>query len=350
MAGDVSVGLIGYGMAGRVFHAPVIASIPGLRLKKVVERHAEESGKRYPSVEVVREVSALLKDEEIELVVVSTPNSTHFDLATQALLAGKHVVVEKPFTTTSDEARQLIELAGRQQRLISAHHNRRWDGDFQTVKMVLESHLLGRLVEYESHYDRYRNQPRPNAWREDEGAGSGVLYDLGSHLIDQAQVLFGLPRTVRGDIRIQREFARVADNFELVLDYDNLKVTLKAGMLVREKGARFTLHGTLGSFIKYGIDPQEEALKRGGTPSDTGWGEETGEMWGTINTEVAGLHVEGRVETVAGRYQAYYQNILDAIRGRAELAVKPEEAMNTIRIIELALQSSAQGRAVSFSL
>jgi scyllo-inositol 2-dehydrogenase (NADP+) len=350
MTDEVSVGLIGYGMAGRVFHAPVIASVHGLRLKKVVERHGEESCKRYPSVEVVRDAGALLEDEEIELVVISTPNSTHFDLATRSLLAGKHVVVEKPFTITAHEAQQLIDLARRQEKLISVHQNRRWDGDFQTVKMLLESKLLGRLVEYESHYDRYRNYPRPNAWREEEGAGGGVLYDLGSHLIDQAQVLFGLPRTVRGDIRIQREFSAVADNFELVLDYDNLKVTLKAGMLVRQKGPRFILHGELGSFVKYGIDPQEEALKRGGTPLDSGWGEETRETWGTINTEVEGLHVEGRVETVAGRYQAYYRNILDAIRGRAELAVKPEEARNTIRIIELALQSSAEQRAVSFSL
>ena len=346
---DVSVGLVGYGMAARVFHAPVIASVPGLRLKKVVERHAEESRKRYPSVEVVRDTGALLDDEEIELVVISTPNDTHFDLATQALLAGKHVVVEKPFTVTSHEAQQLIELARRQQKLISVHHNRRWDGDFQTVKKIVEGKLLGRLVEYEAHYDRYRNYPRANAWREEEGRGSGVLYDLGSHLIDQAQVLFGLPHRVRGDVRVQREFARVADNFEVVLDYDHLKVTLKAGMLVREQPARFLLHGTLGSFVKYGIDPQEEALKRGGTPVDDHWGEEPQELWGTINTEVAGLHVEGRVETIAGRYQAYYQNILDAIRGRAELAVKPEEARDTIRIIELALESDARGCALSFS-
>jgi scyllo-inositol 2-dehydrogenase (NADP+) len=351
MTDVVNVGLIGYGMAARVFHAPVIESVPGLRLKKVVERHAEESRKRYPSVEVVRDAGELLRDEEIELVVVSTPNSSHFDLATRALLACKHVVVEKPFTVTSHEAQQLIELAGRQRKLISVHQNRRWDGDFLTVKMLLESGILGRVVEYESHYDRYRNQPRPDAWREEaEAPGNGVLYDLGSHLIDQAQVLFGLPRRVRADIRIQREFARVADNFELVLDYDNLKVTLKAGMLVREKGPRFTLYGTHGSFLKYGIDPQEEALKRGGSPLDEGWGKESPEAWGTINAEVEGLHVEGRIETIAGSYQAYYRNVLDAIRGRAELAVKPEEARNTIRMIELALESNAQKCAVPFSL
>ncbi|HEY0321762.1 MAG TPA: oxidoreductase [Pyrinomonadaceae bacterium] len=349
MTDEISVGLIGYGMAARVFHAPVIQSVPGLRLKKIVERRTDEARKRYPSVEVVRDVSALLQDEEIALVVISTPNSSHFDLARQSLLARKHVVVEKPFTTTSAEAQQLINLARQQQRLISVHQNRRWDGDFQTVKRVLDSKLLGRLVEYESHYDRYRNYPRASAWREEEEPGSGILYDLGSHLIDQALVLFGLPRAVRADIRIQREFATVADNFELVLDYDNLKVSLKAGMLVREQGARFILHGTLGSFVKYGIDPQEEALKRGLTPTAPNWGEEPREMWGTINTEVGGLHVEGQVETIAGRYQTYYQNLFDAIQGRAELAVKAEEARNTVRIIELAQESNERKCVVGFS-
>jgi predicted dehydrogenase len=350
MADEISVGLIGYGMAGRVFHAPVIQSVPGLHLKKVVERHTDESRKRYPSIEIVRDVRALLDDEKIDLVVITTPNSSHFDLARQSLLACKHVVVEKPFTTTSDEARQLIELAGQQQRLISVHHNRRWDGDFQTVKQVLESNLLGHLVEYESHYDRYRNYPRQNAWREAEEPGGGILYDLGSHLIDQAQVLFGLPRMITADIRVQRDFASVADNFELIMDYDNLKVTLKAGMLVREQGPRFILHGTEGSFVKYGIDPQEEALKRGLTPSEPDWGKEPRENWGTINTQIDGLHVLGQVETIAGCYQAYYRNLIDAIHGRAELAVKPEEARNTIRIIELALQSNEKRCTVNFSL
>lgn len=349
MADEIRVGLIGYGMAARVFHAPVIQSVPHLRLKKVVARHGDVSLDRYPRVEVVRDAAALLQDEEIDLVAIATPNSSHFDLARQSLLADKHVVVEKPFTTSSAQARQLIELARRQNRLISVHHNRRWDGDFQTVKRLLGGRLLGRLVEYESRYDRFRHYPRPNAWREQEGEGAGILFDLGSHLIDQAQVLFGLPRMVTADLRVQRSFAKAVDNFDLTLHYEELKVVLKAGMLVRERSPRFILHGSEGSFVKYGIDPQEEALKRGLTPAESHWGEEPREQWGTLNTQLGGLHVEGRVETIAGCYQAFYQNIVDAIAGRAELEVKPEEARDTIRIIELALRSSEQKRTLPLS-
>ena len=351
MADQISVGLIGYGMAGRTFHAPVIQSVPQLRLKKVVERHADEARKRYPWVEVVPDATALLQDEEIKLVVIATPNASHFDLARQSLQANKHVVVEKPFTTTSGQAQELIDLARRQNKVISVNHNRRWDGDFQTVKKLLEGRLLGRLVEYESHYNRFRNHARPNAWREEDGEGAvgGILFDLGSHLIDQAQVLFGVPQMITADIRVQREFAKVNDNFELILHYDDLKVTLKAGMLVREQSPRFILHGTEGSFVKSGFDPQEEALKRGLTPSDANWGDEPRERWGTLITQVGGLELEGQVKTIAGCYQSFYQNIADVIGGRAELAVKPEEARRTIRIIELAIESSEQKRTLPFS-
>ncbi len=342
MADELNVGLIGYGRAARVFHAPVIQSLPHLRLKKIVERHGDDSRQSYPMVEVVRDVADLLQDDAIDLVVIATPNSSHFDLARQSLLADKHVVVEKPFTTTSEQAQQLIDLALRQNRIISVNQNRRWDGDFQTIKRILEGKLLGRLVEYESHFDRFRNYQRPNSWREEEGKSSGILFDLGSHLIDQAQVLFGLPQMITADIRVQRDFGKADDNFELILHYDNLKATLKAGMLVREQTARFILHGTEGCFIKYGFDPQEESLKHGRTPSEPNWGEEARDMWGTLNTQINGLHIEGRVETMAGCYQAYYQNIVDAIGGRAELVVKPEEARDTIRIIELAVQSNQQ--------
>jgi scyllo-inositol 2-dehydrogenase (NADP+) len=349
MADEIGVGLIGYGMASRVFHAPVIQSVPQLRLKKVVERHGEDSHERYPWVEVVRDAASLLQDEGINLVVIATPNSSHFDLARQSLLADKHVVVEKPFTTTSEQAQHLIDLARRQNRIISVHQNRRWDGDFQTVKSLLEGKLLGRLVEYESRYDRFRNYQRPRAWRERGEEGGGILFDLGSHLIDQATVLFGRPRLITADIRVQRGFAEVADNFELILHYDDLKVTLKAGMLVREQSPRFILHGEEGSFVKYGMDPQEEALKRGRTPSEPGWGEDPRELWGTLNTQIGGLHVEGRVETMAGCYQAYYQNIAGAVAGRTELAVKPEEGKDTIRIIELAVRSNERKCTVPFS-
>lgn len=345
---EIGVGLIGYGLAARAFHVPIIQSVPSLKLKKVVERHGEESRKRYPWVEVVRDASALLQDEKIDLVVITTPNSSHFDFARASLLANKHVVVEKPFTTSFAQAQQLIELAQRQNRLISVHQNRRWDGDFLTVKKLLAGNLLGRLVEYESHFDRFRNA-RQNTWREKNAVGAGILFDLGPHLIDQAQVLFGLPQMITADIRLQRDLAQAVDNFELILHYPNLKVTLKAGMLVREQNIRFILHGTEGSFVKHGFDPQEDALKRGLTPAESHWGEEPREHWGILNTQIEGLHVEGPLETIAGCYQAYYENIVAAITGRAELAVRPEEARNTIRMIELALESNDQKCSVPFA-
>jgi scyllo-inositol 2-dehydrogenase (NADP+) len=348
MADEIGVGLVGYGMAARVFHAPVITSAEGLRLRKVVERRAEESRARYPWVEVVRDVDALLEDEEVELVVVTTPNVSHFELARRALLAGRHVVVEKPFTVTSDEAGRLAALARERGKVLSVHHNRRWDGDFLTVRKLLEGDLVGRLVEFESRFDRFRNRPRPGAWREEEGPGSGILYDLGPHLIDQALVLFGRPRAVTADVRTQREFARADDNFEITLDYEGLRVKLGAGMLARGESPRFVLRGTQGSFVKYGLDPQEEALKQGRTPDEPGWGEEPEGRWGALDTEAGGLRLKGRVQTVAGRYQAYYQNVADAVRGRAEPAVKPEEARDAIRVIELAFQSSAERRTINF--
>lgn len=346
----LKVGLIGYGMAGQVFHAPVITAVPQLRLIKVVERRGQTSRERYPWIEVVGDTAALFEDGAIELIVVATPNSTHFDLARQALLADKHVVVDKPFTLTSVQAEELIELARQRNKVVSAFQNRRWDGDFQTVSQIVKEGCLGRLVEYESHFDRFRNTfSRERAWREEAGPGSGVLFDLGSHLIDQAQVLFGLPRMLTADIRSQREAGKADDQFELILHYDELKVTLKAGLLVREPGPRFALHGTEGSFVKYGVDPQEEALKRGRSPREPDWGAESAEQWGTLNTRIGELHFQGKIETARGRYQAYYENIYQAIRGEAELIVKPEEARNTIRLIELAVQSHAEKRTVACS-
>lgn len=342
MTTQLQVGLVGYGVAGQVFHAPMINAVPKLKLTKIVERHGEASRQRYPWVEVVQNIDALLSDAAIDLVVIATPNLSHFELAKQALLAEKHVVVDKPFTTTSAQAQELIQLAHQTQKILSVHHNRRWDGDFQTVQQIARQGYLGQLVEYEAHYDRFRNTLKPGAWREASEPGSGILFDLGSHLIDQAQVLFGLPQAITADVRVQRAGVTVDDYFEVGLDYGNLKVTLKAGMLVREPGPHFILHGSKGSFVKYGMDPQEGALRRGLTPTESDWGQEPQAQWGTLNTEINGLHFYGQIETVPGCYQAFYENIYRAIVEGAELAVKPEEARNTIRMIELALASSRE--------
>ena len=347
--GEIGVGLVGYGAAGRVFHAPVIGAVEGLRLRKVVERRAAESRARYPWVEVVREPEALFEDEAVELVVVATPNETHAGLARRALAAGKHVVVEKPFAVTSREADELVALAREAGRVLTAFHNRRWDGDFLTVRKLLDEGRLGRLREYESRYDRLREEPRPGAWRERPGPGSGLLYDLGPHLIDQALVLFGRPRAVEAAVRRQREFAQTDDFFDIALHYDaGPRVRLAAGMLAREPTPRFRLRGDAGAFVKYGLDPQEEALKAGRTPAGPGWGAEPPERWGTLTAGADGAGETRAVETLAGRYQDFYRNVAAAIRGRAEPAVRAEEARDTVRVIELAFRSSAERRAVTF--
>jgi predicted dehydrogenase len=345
----IGVGIIGSGMAARVFHLPVIQTVDGLKLRKIVDRHNDVTLRKYHGLEIAADAASLFKDEEIDLVVIATPTSSHFDLTRQSLLADKHVIVEKPFTTASNQARELIDLAQKRGKLITVHQNRRWDGDFLTIRKLLVSRTLGQLVEYESHFDRFRNTPRPGAWREEDREAGGMLFDLGSHLIDQALILFGMPQMVTADIRNQRQFGNADDNFEVLLHYDGLKVTLKSGMLVREPCPRFTVIGTQGSFVKFGLDPQEEALKKGHTPSEPGWGKEPRELWGKLNAEINGLHVEQQVETLCGCYQVFYQNMVDAIAGRTELAVKPEEAMNTIRIIELAKLSNQRKCSLSAS-
>lgn len=352
MSKKVNVGLVGYGMAGQVFHGPFITNVTGLFLKTIRETRPEKirlAYSRYPQATIVEETTAILADKEIDLVVLATPNHTHYSLAKEALLAGKHVLVDKPFTTTSAEADELIELAGKQGRILSIFHNRRWDSDFKTVTKILSSGLLGNLVEYEARFDRFRNFLKENTWKEEDLPGSGILYDLGSHLIDQALCLFGAPEEVMGDLRIQRSGSSIIDNFEVVLHYEKLKVILKASMLVKEPTPRYRLLGDQGSFVKYGIDVQEEALKKGLTPADVAdWGLEPQNIWGDINADLQGLQVTGKVKSEKGDYTGLYHNLYKAILGEEELFVKPEQARNTIRVIELAMKSNDEKRRVKY--
>ncbi len=349
----LKVGMIGFGLAGKVFHAPMVDSITQLELTAIVTRNqnaVQWIHNTYPYTKIVSDADTLLADEEIELVIIATPNTFHGELAKKALLANKHVVVEKPFTITTQEADELIDLAREQQKILSVYHNRRWDSDFLTVKRVIEGQLLGNLVEYEAHFDRFRNKLKGNAWREENRPGSGILYDLGSHLIDQALTLFGLPQEISADLGIQRAGAKVDDHFELIFYYPSLKVTLKAGCLVREPLPRFILLGDMGSFVKYGMDVQEAALKEGLTPKTLNpWGIEPKEIWGILNTEIKGVHFRGQVESRPGNYEAYYSNIYEAVRGRESLVVKPQEARNVIRIIELAIESNRRKSRIQFT-
>lgn len=351
MSKRINVGLIGFGMAGQVFHAPVIASVDGLKLHKVSARRAEQQAvlkDRYPDAIVVQSAEDIIHGDDVDLVVVATSNDVHFSLTKSALEAGKHVVVEKPFTNTSAEADELIALAGSRNLLLSVHHNARWNSDFLTVKEVIRQGKLGQLVSFEARYDRFRNTLKANAWREEDLPGSGILYDLGAHLIDQSLQLFGMPQAINADLRKQRPGSRSVDDFELILHYPGLKVSLRGAMLVKEPSPRYALYGLQGAFVKYGIDPQEAALKAGKSPKgDIHWGIEPEEIWGKLNvlTPDGQDHIE-YIKSEQGNYPAFYRNIHGALTGTAELVVKPEEARDVIRIIELAEQSWDERRTV----
>ncbi len=343
----INTALLSYGMSGEVFHAPLLMTHPGFNLKTVVQRKSDSSNKHYPSIKVVRTVDEVIQDPGIELVIVNTPNETHFPFAVKALEAGKHVVVEKPFTVGVSEANELIELSITKNKILTVFQNRRWDGDFITLKKVIDEKLVGKIVEFEAHYDRYRNYIESNTWKEEEGIGKGILYNLGSHMLDQALVLFGIPDEVDARVGIQRPGGRVDDFYDIRLQYKDLNVIIKSSYLVREQGPRYILHGTEGSFItSSGVDPQEQALKEKKIPGSAGWGTHDKEYWGKLNSTVNGLHVEGKIETIPGNYMTFYQNLYEVIREGKPLEVKPEQARNVITLIEAAYESNRQRKAI----
>ena len=355
MAEDIGVGIIGFGLAARVFHAPFVTAVPGLTLKVIVQRTGEEAAKAYPAAKIVRSVEELLDDAAIGLVVVATPNETHFALAKQALEAGKHVVIDKPFAGTSAEASELVELAKQKGMLVCPFHNRRWDGDFLTVKKILAEGSLGRLVTFESHFDRYRPILREGSWKEAGGEMNGLLMDLGPHLVDQAVALFGMPKTVTASVRTDRDNSRIEDAFDIRLGYDGLLAWCRSSMLACDNSSRFLLHGTAGSFRKEGVDPQEPRIVAGAKVPPMGdavkWLEEDESMWGTLtvapNLADPGTLVRTRVKTEMGDYRCFYANVRDAVNGQAELMVPSAEGFNVVRMLEVARQSSREGRTVT---
>ena len=348
----INSAIIGFGNSGQTFLAPFIDANPGFNLKKISTSDPVKAAKAkaiYPNTEVVSNAEQIINDNSIELVLIGSPNTSHLSLTKAALLAGKHVIVEKPFTITAADADELIALAKQQNKILSVHHNRRFDSGHNTVKKIIASKALGTLVEYEVHYDRFRRELRPGAWREKPLPGSGILYDLGAHLIDGALELFGTPEAVTCMMLTQRPGLEVEDNFEIILSYPGLKVTLKAGMLVKVPGPTYVLYGDHGTFIKYGMDVQEEALKKGLKPNTADWGLEPEAIWGKLTTEENGADVTHTIESEPGRYQDYFQNVYDAIAEGKELIVKPDQARQTIRIIELAFQSSREKKTVGYS-
>jgi predicted dehydrogenase len=339
------VGLIGFGLAGQAFHAPLITSVDGMELACVLERRGSSAHEKYPQARIARSLDQLLEDQSIRLCVIATPNLTHFDLAELCLRAGRDVVVDKPFTVTPLEARELIRVADSHKRLLTVFQNRRWDGDFLTVRKLLAAGTLGRVVEYESNYDRFRPQLKPGAWRESEALGSGVLYDLGSHLFDQALSLFGTPQGVTGNVLRERDGARVDDAFDVRFHYRGLNVTLRATMLAQASRPRFRLDGTAGSFVKTSFDPQEARLRNGEIPADPGWGEDPESDWGTLYLADGEPY---KVKTENGDYRQFYVNVRDAILNGAPLAVTARDGWQSIRAIELVRRSSDERRTISW--
>ncbi len=339
MDNKVKAGLVGWGISAKVFHAPFLKASPHFEVTSVLERHHQQSKEMFPDATVVAGFDDLLQ-QDVDLVVITTPNDTHYPYAAQALEAGKNVVVEKPFTIHTREALQLINLAKQKNKLLAVYHNRRYVSDYFTIKKILDKKMLGDVHTFEAHYDRYRAEERPTAWREKPFPGSGILYDLGAHIIDQALTLFGLPKYITAQTKMQRPHARTTDWFEIKLDYGLLEATLKAGMLVREPGPRYLIHGAMGSFIKSGEDPQEAKLRAGEMLSDDS-GKEPEEIWGLLHTEINGNIIKEKVPSEKGDYGLFYEDVYQTLANGKPFPVKPEQAYNVIKIIELAEESNS---------
>jgi scyllo-inositol 2-dehydrogenase (NADP+) len=343
----IDVGLIGFGLAGRAFHAPVIRAVPGLRLAAILQRSGSEAAEQYPEVRIVRSVEELLSIESVRLIVIATPNDTHYPFARQCLAAGRDVVVDKPFTTTLAEAVALVQFAQQSGRLLTVYQNRRYDGDFQAIRQLVAGGALGRIVRFETNYDRFRPQIRPGAWREKSGPGTGILFDLGPHLIDHALMLFSFPEAIMGDVRIERDNAVTDDAFDIVLHYPGgMRALLRATMLAASPRPRFVLHGTRGGFFKQSFDPQEANLRRGSIPKDAPWGAEPEADWGVLTVYDGENPTQRRIPSGTGDYRDFYANVRDAILGKATLAVTPQHALDVMRMLELARQSSQTGTTI----
>jgi scyllo-inositol 2-dehydrogenase (NADP+) len=347
----IRVGLIGFGLAGQAFHAPVIRGVAGMELACILERHTNNAKARYPEVRIARTLDEMLSDKSIQLIVVATPNDSHFSYTKAVLEAGRDVVVDKPMTPTLAEAEELVRLATERGRLISVYQDRRYDGAFLTVKKLVESGALGNVAEYEARFDRFRLDAKPGAWREvADFPAAGVLWDLGPHLLDGALVLFGEPQSVCAAALKQRESSTVDDAFDVILQYPRLRATLRARIIAYSPGPHLLLHGTEGSFIKFGMDPQEEILRSPNCPDGLDWGKDWGlepeKQWGTL-TRVG--EAPRKIQTERGDYRGYYANIRDVIEKKAPLDVTPEQFLRTQRVIVLAHKSSREKRVVEWN-
>jgi scyllo-inositol 2-dehydrogenase (NADP+) len=354
MTSSLNFGLMGYGFAGATFHAPVIEHCgapaenpqePYARLTAIGTSQPARALADYPQAQAVPDLDALIALDKIDCVVIATPNDTHFEMAAKVLEAGKHVVVDKPVTLSAADAVTLARLARERGLVFAPFHNRRWDGDFLTVRALLASEELGRVAHFESHFDRFRPQV-PQRWREEASRGGGLLLDLGPHLIDQALVLFGPPETVYATVKNHRDHASAPDYIHLLLGYADKEVVLHASALAALEPPRFAIHGTLGSYVKSGLDTQEDQLKAGLRPGDPGFG--SGNAAGSLRVLVDDRAIERQWPTLNGVYVEFYRALALSIRHGEPFPVTPQDAVDVMTIIELAEQSAREGRRLPF--
>lgn len=346
MSKRIKTALASFGMSGLVFHGPLLKVNSGYEVIQVLERSKNNSKEMFPDAEIVRNYDTILNNPDVELVVVNTPDTLHYSMVKQALLAGKHVIVEKPVTKKSAEAEELLKIAKEKNVVFTVFQNRRWDGDFLTVKKVLEEGKMGRLVEFESHYDRYRAFVDPDTWKEEGDEYAGVLHNLGSHMVDQVYVLFGKPYSVTAHLRIVRNGGKVNDYYNIRLEYENFTAILRSTYLAKNPGPRYSIFGEYGTFHKWEIDPQEEMLKAGHMPDEKDWGKEPPENWGSLVYEKDGTDYKETVETIPGNYNKVYDNLYEVIRNGAEPEVKPEQSIEVLKILETCIQSNREKKTI----
>ncbi|MDR7089833.1 MULTISPECIES: Gfo/Idh/MocA family oxidoreductase [Cellvibrio] len=342
-----NVALCSYGMSGKVFHAPLITAEPGLKLHTILQRSEPTALVDYPQVAIVKTFEDILANPDIHLVVVNTPNELHYPMTKAALQAGKHVVVEKPFTLNIDEGNELIALANSQQKILSVFQNKRLESDHLDAQKVIESGALGRIVEVEWHYDRYRTNVTHKKWKEDNLPGSGTWFDLGIHMVDSMLCLFGKPNAVYADMRSLRRAEGSTDYFNVCFHYADMRVILRSSTYVSEKGATVAIHGDKGSFLKFGQDVQESQMMRGVIPGMTGWAQPGEDNYGILHVHNNGEATRSIIPGQRGYYEHYYKNIVDAINSKAPLAFLPQQSLLGVELLLAAEQSAKQGVLVN---
>jgi predicted dehydrogenase len=341
----VRVGLIGYGYAGKTFHAPLIQSVTGLHLTIVGSSKRERVLAELPGVAVCSNMEDVATHPEVDLLVIASPNESHYSLAATALHAGKHVIIDKPFTVNVADARSLVQLAEERGQLLSVFHNRRWDSEVLATKAIVESGVLGEISHFETHIDRFRPQVRQR-WREQTGPGAGLWFDLGPHLIDQALQLFGLPQTICASFAVLRKGGETDDWAHVQLNYKSLRVILHTSLLVSGGVPRSTLHGTQGSWAKFGADVQEKQLVAGVRPGSPGFGEDPDP--GILFEGATGKQT--KIPAPATNQADYYVGIREALWGRRPNPVPPEEACAVMAVLDTSFQSGATGRVLPLQL